>query len=540
MQGYLINANAVRGGTGSLRTGPVAVRAGRFDRATPGDRRPAVDLGAATVVPGLIDAHLHLSLGAESMLEIDLSACRDRSAFEAAIGAGHAALPPGAWLVGRGWNEDAFPGRVPPDRAWLAAAGDRPAVAWRMDAHACVVNDAVLRKLDLSADPPGGRIHRDARGNPDGLMQESAAWTLVQPLVPPIEAARRLRAVADATRFLASLGLTAVGSMEYRATLEEGLVPQRDRLAVRIRATLLDRDFHRRDEWRGHLAFAREFTNDDRLAIVGMKAFIDGTLGSRTARMLEAYADDPGNRGLLVEIAERGELLAWIREVRAARLSPAMHAIGDEAARLALDVADASDRSSDGTGHPIVRIEHAQTVHRDDLARFAGRIASMQPLHKAYDARTAPDRLGPHRMDRFFRFRSLRDQGATLAFGSDWPIVSPCPIRSMHAAITGLDVDGKPCRTDENLTPAEALEAHARGAARCLDAADLGDLEPGFRADFTVLDRDPIRCDWSRERPRVLATAVGGRFTFVSPDAPFAPEIEATLSASMRPPEPTR
>jgi predicted amidohydrolase YtcJ len=210
-----------------------------------------------------------------------------------------------------------------------------------------------------------------------------------------------------------------------------------------------------------------------------------------------------------------------------------MHAIGDEAARLALDAADASD------GHPIVRIEHAQTVHRDDLARFAGRIASMQPLHKAYDARTAPARLGPHRMDRFFSFRSLRDHGATLAFGSDWPIVSPCPIRSMHAAITGLDVDGKPCRTDENLTPAEALEAHTRGAARCLDAADLGDLEPGFRADFTVLDRDPIPCDWSRERPRVLATAVGGRFTFVAPDAPFAAAIEATFPASMRPPEPT-
>ncbi len=533
MQAYLVNAKAIRDGTGSLRTGPVAVRQGRFDHATPGDRRPIVDLGDAAIVPGLIDAHLHLSLGAESRLEVDLSGCGDRVAFEAAIAAGHATLPPGAWLIARGWNEDAFPGRVPPDRTWLAAAGNRPAVAWRMDSHACVANDAVLAKLDLSADPPGGRVGRDASGRPDGLLQEAAAWKLVQPLVPPLDAGRRLPAVADATRFLASLGLTTVGSMEYRATLEEGIAPQRDRLAVRIRATLLDRDFHRRDEWHGHLDFAREFPNDDRLAIIGMKAFLDGTLGSRTARMLEEYADDPGNRGLLVEIAERGELLAWIREVRAARLSPSMHAIGDEAARLALDAADASD------GHPIVRIEHAQTVHRDDLARFAGRIASMQPLHKAYDARTAPARLGPHRMDRFFSFRSLRDHGATLAFGSDWPIVSPCPIRSMHAAITGLDVDGKPCRTDENLTPAEALEAHTRGAARCLDAADLGDLKPGFRADFTVLDRDPIPCDWSRERPRVLATAVGGRFTFVAPDAPFAAAIEATFPASMRPPEPT-
>jgi predicted amidohydrolase YtcJ len=484
-------------------------------------------------VPGLIDAHLHLSLGAESMLEVDLSACRDRAAFEQAIAAGHAALPPGAWLVARGWNEDAFPARVPPDRSWLAAAGSRPAIAWRMDSHACVANDAVLARLDLAADPPGGRIGRDANGRPDGLLQEAAAWTLVQPLVPPLEATRRLRAVADATRFLASLGLTAVGSMEYRRMLEEGLVPQRDSLAVRVRATLLDRDFHRRAEWRGHLAFARSFPNDDRLAIIGMKAFLDGTLGSRTARMLADYADDSGNRGLLVEMAERGELPDWIREVRAAGLSPAMHAIGDEAARLALEAAEASD----GAGDAPVRLEHAQTVERGDLARFRGRIASMQPLHKAYDARTAPARLGVARLDRFFRFRSLRDSGATLAFGSDWPIVSPCPIRSMHAAITGLDVDGNPCRTEESLAPAEALEAHTRGAARCLGARDLGDLEPGFRADLTILDRDPVACDWSREPPRVLATVMDGRFTFAAADAPFDGTIRATLPPSMLPPE---
>jgi hypothetical protein len=161
----------------------------------------------------------------------------------------------------------------------------------------------------------------------------------------------------------------------------------------------------------------------------------------------------------------------------------------------------------------------------------------MQPLHKAYDARTAPARLGEARMDRFFSFRSLRDAGATLAFGSDWPIVSPCPIRSMHAAITGLDIDGKPCRTDENLTPAEALEAHTRGAARCLGARDLGDLAPGFRADLTILDRDPVACDWSRASPRVLATVLGGRFTFLADDAPFAPAIRATLPATMLPSE---
>jgi len=527
----LIAGGTIREGTGAVRAGPLGLRDGSF--VVPEDLRtaPSIDLGDACAVPGLIDAHLHLSLGAESLLELDLSGCRSRGEFEAALAARHAELPEGAWLVARGWNEDGFAGRKAPDRGWLAATGRRPTVCWRMDAHACVVNDAVLERLALAADPAGGRIERDGAGRPTGLLQEAAAWGLVQPIVPPPDADRRRAAVRDAAALLASLGLTTVGSMEYRATFEGNLVPQRDALAVRVRATILDRDFHPDGEphgdraWYEHLAFARAFPGDARLAIVGMKAFLDGTLGSRTARMLEPYADDPGQRGLLVELAERGVLVEWIRTVRAAGLSPAMHAIGDEAARLALDAAEASD----GHGSPVVRVEHAQTVHRDDFPRFAGRIASMQPLHKAYDARTAPNRLGADRLDRFFPFRSLRAHGATLAFGSDWPIVSPDPLRSMRAAITGLDVDGNACRVEENLTPAEALEAHTLGAARGLGASDLGCLRAGCRADLTILDRDPLGCDWIDAPPRVLATIMDGRCTYLAPDAPFAAAIRDTL-----------
>lgn len=481
----------------------------------------AIDLDGATLLPGFIDSHLHLALGGESLLQLDLSSVRSRSAFESAIDDRHRTLAADRWLLARGWNEDDFRRDGPPDRSWLAGAGERPVVCWRMDHHSCVVNDAVLRRLDLREDPPGGRIDRAADGRPTGLLREAAAWRLVQPLVPPPSNAETRAAVRAAHDLLASLGLVAVGSMEYRSVLEGAILPQRDRLAVRMRVTLLDRTWPLDPSL---LDFARGCPGDERLAVIGFKTFIDGTLGSRTARMLKDYADDPGNRGLFVELAESGHLVAWARLVRDAGLSPSMHAIGDEAARLALDAMDATD----APGAPEVRIEHAQTLHPRDASRFAGRVASMQPLHKAFDARTAESRLGRDRMDRFFPFRRLAEAGATLAFGSDWPIVSADPIAGLAAAITGRDLDDRVVRPEDNLDAAEALRAYTRGAARCLGLAEHGVLRRGAPADFVLLDRDPLTLDWTRTRPRVLATFVGGRATFVAPDAPPALAPAAT------------
>jgi predicted amidohydrolase YtcJ len=465
-----------------------------------------IDLRGQTALPGLIDAHLHLALGGETLLQLDLSTARHRADFERLVAERAATLPRDGWLIARSWNEDAFEERSTPDRTWLRAAGDRPAVAWRMDHHACVLNDAAIDLLaarqDLGVDPPGGRIERDGTGRPTGLFQEAAAWKLVNPMLPSPSLEERREAVRAAQRSLASLGLTSVGSMEYASVVRDAIEPLRAELAVRMRVTLLDRD------WPLDLGYATGFANDERLAVIGMKAFIDGTLGSRTARMLEPYDDDRANRGLLVELAERGVLVDWIRHVRAAGLSPSMHAIGDEAARLALDAIDASDEP----GAPPARVEHAQTLARADIIRFAGRFASMQPLHKAYDARSAATRLGPGRMDRFFPFRSLHHAGARLAFGSDWPIVSPDPILGLAAAITGLDVDGQPCRVEENLGVHAALAAYTSGAAACLNI-DAGVLAAGKLADITVVDADPYACDWRTRRPRVTMTLMGGVVT---------------------------
>jgi len=505
---HLHNARVYTMDAASPRAQAITFRDGRIESLGRAGADRSIDLRGATVLPGLIDSHLHLELGGQSLLRLELSGARDRAGFEGLVADRHTSLAPGAWLIGGGWNEDAYPDRALPDASWLRSAGTRPAVCWRMDQHACVVNEPVLALLgashDLRQDPPGGRIVRDARGAPTGLLQESAAWQLLQPLVPSPSNDDRKRAVLAAHAHLASHGITSAGSMEYERIVRDALAPQRDAFRVRMRVTLLDR------AWPLDCSFATSFAHDDRLAIIGMKAFIDGTLGSRTARMLDDYADAEGNRGLFVELAERGLLREWIARVRDAGLSPSMHAIGDEAARAALDALDAL--------HATARIEHAQTVHPDDIPRFRGRFASMQPLHKAYDARSARARLGAPRLRRFFPLRALLHAGARLAFGSDWPIVSPDPIAGMRAVITGRDIDEQVCRPEDNLGVHAALVGYTREAAACLGMSDAGSLRPGFQADCTILDRDPYACDWVRTVPRVLATIMGGRFTFVHAD----------------------
>ncbi|MSR41271.1 MAG: amidohydrolase [Phycisphaerales bacterium] len=464
-----------------------------------------IDLGGGVLIPGLIDAHLHLTLGSCAMCELDLTACRSREEFEQRIRTCHAALPQGEWLVAHSWNEADWKGAAP-DVHWLREAGHRPAVAWRMDRHSCVVNRAALDVLQIPASIEGGRIERDTTGAPTGLFQEAAAWRIVVPAIPELSNARAKTALLHSAHALRKFGLVAVGSMEYLRDLLNVHDCVRDQLPLRVHATVLDRDWPLDDALRNAIAFPAS----SRLRVIGMKAFVDGTLGSRTAAMLAPYADDVGNEGLLVELAKDGHLDAWLKLVRSKGLSPSMHAIGDRAAQLALDAADharATLPERDASTAP--RFEHMQTMRSSDIARMEGRFASMQPLHKADDARLALSRLGAARIARFFPFRTLINAGATLAFGSDWPIVSPDPLLGMRAAITGLDLEERPFATEQNLTVEEALTAYTINAARMLSLRS-GVIAPTYSADFTLLDADPFAWDWHCGTPRVLATFVDG------------------------------
>ena len=455
------------------------------------------------VLPGLIDAHLHLLMGGLSLSQLDLSAVRSRDEFEAAIEARHRGLPAGVWLEACGWNETQWGGGRP-DRHWLRGAPDRPAVAWRCDRHVALVNDSALARLDLSRDIPGGTIERAADGSPTGLFLEQAAWSLVNPAIPVPPTETKRAALARATAHLHALGVTSVGAMEYLDDLEGilALAAHSGSLGVRVIATVLDRE--------RPLSFerARALGTSDALRVRGFKSFADGTLGASTAAVFEAYADGTG-RGELIEHAGRGELASWMREVLDAGFSPSVHAIGDRALAAVLAAALTEDPKK------RVRFEHAQTVDPDSLPRFAGRIVSMQPFHKATDAALAVTRLGAHRENRFFRFRDFLRAGARVAFGSDWPISSADPLEGMRTAITGLALDGRVHGPSQTLTAAEAIDAYTVGAADCLGASDrLGRLSPGHFADAVILDRDPLSCDWLNDAPQVLATIVGGEVRY--------------------------
>jgi hypothetical protein len=448
---------------------------------------------------------MHLLMGGQSLLELDLSGARSRDDFERMIAREHRELPPDRWLIARGWSSENWDGALP-NKSWLAAAGDRPAVCWRMDHHAALVNDAVLRRCDLPAQIEGGRVIRDATGDVSGLLVEGAAWKLVSPIVPQATVAQRQAALQVAQQQAHRVGLSAVGSMEYSRDVTEIYEPWREQLTLRCMITLLDRPMSSEPI---DCSFARGFHHDDRLAIIGFKTFVDGTLGSRTARMLKDYDDDPGNRGMLLEVAAAGRLREWIETVAREELSPSMHAIGDEAARLALDAVLQLDSATRRRVRP--RIEHAQQIDVVDIARFGDVIASMQPLHKADDCRYVRRRLGEARLAGTFAFRSLQQAGAHLAFGSDWPIVSCDPILGIRAAVTGLTFDGVEFHPQQNLTVEEALRAYTRGAAIALGMNDAGRLVPGAFADLVMFDRDPFTADWRAAPPRVMMTIVHGK-----------------------------
>ena len=291
-------------GTGPLpRAASLILRRGRLVEIAAVDVSldvPTIDVRGSVVTPGLVDAHLHLMLGGETIRQVDLSQVTGRESFEATIEQAAASLPPDRWLVASGWNETLWCCGKQPDRSWLAPAGPRPVVCWRCDWHAVLVNDAVLERLDLSQDISGGHVGRDASGNPTGLLAEAAAWELVNPLVPPMPEVDRKQSRDRAIQHLLEHGVTMARTMEYRADIEQFLSPLAGELPVRLSVVQLDRELPLDMGWH------TDMPRTDRLRLTGCKAFFDGTLGSRTARLHEPYADAPHTRGLWVEHANEG------------------------------------------------------------------------------------------------------------------------------------------------------------------------------------------------------------------------------------------
>jgi predicted amidohydrolase YtcJ len=460
-----------------------------------------IDARGRTVVPGFIDAHAHLLETGLSMIRADLTEADSPAAIveQLRTHATRRGLPDGAWLRGHGWDETGWD--EVPSRAHLDAAfPDRPVWLTRTDVHAGWANTAALEamigldRLRKMSDPDGGHIHRKADGTPTGILVDDAMGLVTDEIPPPSDIRRdqALRTALDHTARHGITGLHDAGVPLSQIHRFERFI-ENDAFPLRLYA-MIDGRGDTFDHFCEHGSLHHP---SGRLDVESVKFFADGALGSRGAALLTDYADDPGNRGLLLHDED-----AFHRHVRAAvacGFQVNTHAIGDRANRLVLDAYEAA---MEECGIPVrrPRIEHAQILHPDDLSRFGdlGVIASVQPLFATSDMNWVADRLGPDRLGGTYAWKSLQDAGAHLAFGSDAPVEPIDPLRSFHAAVTRQDADGQPSggrRPSERLSRPAALRAYTQGAAwAAFQENEAGSITPGKRADWVVLSQNIMTC----------------------------------------------
>ena len=439
--------------------------------------------------PGLIDSHIHLEGLAYRHLSLELGSAVDLGGVVGRIKEWAKPLPKNAWVIGAGWYNDEWPDPSFPSRQQLdPAVSGRPAYLQRKDGHSAWVSTEALRVAGVdraSQDPPGGRIDRDSRGEPTGILRESA-MQLVASVLPAPNDAEMDAAMGQALTELAQLGVTGVHSMDGARGLGSlQRLRARGRLPVRVTFNLPFADLPYAERMG-----VRSGWGDPWLRIWGVKAFLDGSLGSRTAEML----DGSGTTRLA-----QPDLLEMIDRCARAELNVCLHAIGDGAVRRALDAL--APRRHARSWRP--RIEHAQCVNPKDMTRMAraGVIASMQPVHAVADRELA-DAMWPSVTQHAYAWRALERAGVRLAFGSDAPVETADPIAGLAAATTWRR--RAKWHPELALTRASALRAYTSGAAYAAGLEDdLGSLRPGKLCDITVVDDG-----------RVVATVVGGRVTW--------------------------
>ena len=453
-----------------------------------------IDLAGRAVVPGLTDAHVHVEGLGTALERLDLVGAASLEDALARVRAAAAKLPAGEWLLGRGWDQNDWPGQQFPTAADLdRVLGDRPAYLVRVDGHAAWVSSAALRGAGLSAataDPEGGRILRGEAGAPSGVLVDKA-MALVSSIVPEPPREVRKRRLAAGLRACAAAGLTSVHDAGvplstvdlYKELLAEGA------LATRVYVMIRADDFLAAPP-----SLAPEIgLGDGRLTVRAIKVVADGALGSRGALLLAPYSDEPGTRGLAT--VEPETLRTVLRRALAQGFQVATHAIGDAANRMVLDAYEAAFGTGGGARHRF-RIEHAQVLAPADVPRFKalGVIPSMQPTHCTSDMYWAGDRLGPERAKGAYLWKTFLAQGVPVPGGSDAPVEKIDVLPGLYAAVTRQDAKGWPpggWHPDERVTIAEALTMFGRDAAfAAFEEDERGTIAPGKRADLTVFTRD--------------------------------------------------
>ncbi|MGA7849731.1 MAG: amidohydrolase family protein [Terriglobales bacterium] len=486
-----------------------------------------VDLEGHFVMPGFNDAHMHLASAGLEKMNVNLVGVKTLDEFRERLRAKCEAAGPGEWVVGEGWDETLWPVKALPTRWDLdEVSGKHPVYLVRVDGHIGVANTRALQLASVtvaSRDPEGGKIDRDDSGTPNGIVREKAQDAVWAAIPKPTHEKRR-QAIELALADLASHGVTSAQDFSqwedfqiYEELEHEGT------LTARISEWLpFDDSIEELNRKRNsHPA------SDNMLHTGMLKGFMDGSLGSKTAALLEPYSDDPNNSGL--PQYDTAKLNAMTKERVLAGYQIGFHAIGDKGVQMALDAfaeaekaaKEAKVKTADGgnSNDYRLRIEHAQVTTPQQISRFKELkvIASMQPSHLLTDMNWAESRLGPKRAEHSYEWAEFLHHGVVLAFGTDYPVEPVTPFRGIYAAVTRMSEDGKKSYYPaEKLNVEQAIAAYTTGAAFAEFAEkQKGKLEPGMLADFVVLDRDITAAPPPKIlETKVLRTVVGGKTVY--------------------------
>lgn len=475
-----------------------------------------IDAHAGMIVPGFADGHVHFLDGGQQLASVDLRDAATPAEFVRRIAAFANTVAPGEWITGGTWDHENWGGELP-TRHWIdSVTPNNPVFVQRLDGHMAVANSRALElaSLDRSmAAIAGGTIIRDAAGELTGLLKDEAMGP-VYAVIPPLSPAQADSAVAAAMRHANSKGLTSISAVSAGA--EIGATERLRRAGMQ---TVRVAFYPALSSWRMVAdSVAARGVGDEWIRLAGVKGFVDGSLGSTTAAFFDPYLDEPSSRGLMV--TPEDSLRRWISAADSAGIQVVVHAIGDRANALLMDIFD-SVAAAHGPRDRRFRIEHAQHLRSEEIARMAasGVIASMQPYHAADDGRWAAKRIREPQLRGTYAFRSLLDAGAHLMFGSDWFVAPLDPLLGIWAAVERQTIDGANpdgWYPEQRITVDQALAAYTRANAYGTFAEGRrGVLKAGMLADIAVLDRDlrTISANAIKDAG-VEATIVGGKVVY--------------------------
>jgi len=477
-----------------------------------GSRTQVVDAGGGLIMPGFADGHTHFISGGFQLASVNLRDAATPLEFVRRLKEYAAHLKPGEWITGGDWDHTLWRGTPLPQHGWIdSVTPNNPVFVNRLDGHMALANSAAMRAAgvtEATAAPIGGEIPRDTRGAPIGIFKDQA-MNLIFRVIPDLSPEQRDSALARALAHAGSLGVTATSHV----SASWGDLASYRRLRQANRLTMRAFLYFPLEDWRAVAeSVGRNGAGDDWIRIAGVKGFMDGSAGSRTAYFFEPFSDSAGYRGLMQQ--PESTMRALVGSADSAGLQLAVHAIGDRANAILLAIYDSVTHAHEPRDRRF-RIEHAQHLRAEDVPKFGARrvVPSMQPYHAIDDGRWLVVRIGPERIKTTYAFRTLLDSDAPLAFGSDWTVAPLDPMLGVYAAVTRRTLDDKnPAGwvPEQKITVSEALRAYTYGNAwATFNEQKWGTLAPDRFADIVVLDGDPFLVP-----PESLGT-IKPRYTFV-------------------------